>query len=358
MDTENIIKKIKPLDIVIFHVGGVGGYGPIDKIVDQFAQHVIIACFDANFSEDDLLIQEQYCARGARTVLISKCVGDVKGKQRFYINKHPESSSLFPPSPQALEEHVLYQGINTWGENCEVDHIVNIDTITFDGMVKDGALPAPDIFSMDAQGAELRIMRGGRRAIENVLCVITEIEFWEIYQGQDLFCAQKNFLSERGFRLVDILNTQYWHPAPAAGLGFLTVGEALFFRDAEKYCSQFQNSDFNVLLYKLMKLAAIAYSFRRFSYSSKIVTLILEKFGEKAKSLFLSDESFKPILDTQQYMQLNHNKYLKNNQFFYNSWYENILKKAKAVLPKKLRSSLRDIKRFIKKNGRNNFRKF
>ena len=32
----NVIKEISPLDIVIFHVGGVGGYGPIDKIIHQF----------------------------------------------------------------------------------------------------------------------------------------------------------------------------------------------------------------------------------------------------------------------------------------------------------------------------------
>lgn len=220
-------------------------------------------------------------------------------------------------APQVLQEHVVYQGINTWGENCELDYIMEVDTVTLDAMVRDNVLPVPDILSIDAQGAELRIMWGGGRCItESVLCIVSEIEFFEIYQGQDLFCAQIDFLSERGFRLADILNTQYWHPAPAAGIGFLTVGEALFFRDAEKYCSKFQNSASNVSLCKFMKLAATAYAFRRFSYSSKIVTFILENFGAEAKSLFLSHESFKPILDLQQYMQRNHDKYLKDNQFF------------------------------------------
>ena len=143
------------------------------------------------------------------------------------------------------------------------------------------------------------IQRGGGEAIKDALSVISEVEFMEIYQGQDLFFAQQSFLSENGFRLVDVMNTQYWHPGPAAGLGFLTVGEALFLRNLEHLVSRFKDSASDVLLYKLMKLAIIAYAFDRVSYSSKVVTLMLEKFGEKARSLFLADKKLKPILDAQ-----------------------------------------------------------
>ncbi len=347
----NVIKEIKPLDIVMFHVGGVGGYGPIDEIIYQFPQHAVVVCFEANPSENDLLVQEQYSKRGVRTILVPKCVGGVQGKQNFYVNKHPESSSLFPPAPQALQEHIVEQGIKTWGENCELERVVEVDIMTLDAMVKDNCLPTPDVLSIDAQGAELRIMRGGERCItENALCIVSEIEFFEIYQGQDLFCAQLDFLSEHGFRLADILNPQYWHPDQAAGLGFFTVGEALFFRDAEKYCSKSQNSACNISLYKLMKLAATAYAFRRFSYSSKIVTFILKNFGAEAKSLFLSHESFKPILDLQEYMQRNQDKYLKDNQFFLKkSWSKEAVRRSlirkviKGVTPPFIISLIRRI---------------
>lgn len=343
MNPEKVIKELNPLDIIMFHVGGIGGYGPIDDIINKFAQDAVVVCFEANSSENDRLVQEHYSTRGVRTFLVPKCVGDIQGKQHFYINKYPASSSLFPPAPQALQEHVLFKHYNisgefcditTWGENCELDHIEEVDTVTIDSMVRENILPAPDVLSLDAQGAELRIMRGGEHCVtESVLGIVSEIEFFEIYQGQDLFCAQMDFLSEHGFRLADLFSTQYWHPAPAAGQGFLTVGEALFFRDAEKYISKFQNSDSNILLYKLMKLAAIAYAFRRFSYSSKIATLILEKYGDEAKSLFLSNKSYKPILDMQQYMQRNHHKYLKDNKFFYRGeWeYRPVVLKGKKV---------------------------
>lgn len=317
MDSKDIIKNLKPLDIVVFHVGGIGEYGPIDRVIEQFPEHVVAVCFEANSSEGDRLMQEEYAKRGVRTILVEKCVGDISGKQNFYVNKHPESSSLFPPSPQAIGEHVMYKNINTWGENCELDHMAEVETITFDELAENGTLPKPDVFSIDAQGAELRIMRGGQRAIDDVLCVITEVEFFEIYKGQDLFCAQQSFLSERGFRLAEIMNPQYWHPGPAAGLGFLTPGEALFFRDLKSCCSKLQESDSKLLLYKLIKLAILAYAFERFSYSSKIITLAVEKFGAEAESLLSADKKLKPILDSQRYMQKNNDKYLKDNLFFY-----------------------------------------
>lgn len=330
--TQKIVsKELNPLDIVLFHVGGTGKYGHIDTVIKRFAPHAVVVCFEANSSEKDELVQEQYVASGVRTFLVPKCVGDVPGKQPFYVNKYPESSSLFPPSPQALQEHIMCVSmtkgcpIHTWGENCELDHIEDVEAITLDGITGDGTLPAPDVLSLDAQGAELRIMRGGERCIaESVLCVVSEVEFFEIYQGQDLFCAQMSFLSGHGFRFADLYSKHYWHPAPAAGKGFLTAGEAFFFRDLEKYCSRFQGPQSDTLLYKLIKLSAIAYAFGRFSYSSKIVTLLLEKYGDKAKSLFLSNKSYSPVLKMQQYMQNNHSKYLRDFEFFYKDTWNRI----------------------------------
>ncbi len=318
------LKELNPLDIVLFHVGGTGGYGHIDTIIKRFASHAVVVCFEANSSEKDELVQEQYAASGVRTFLVPKCVGDAPGKQQFYVNKYPESSSLFLPSPQALQEHIMCISmskgcaIHTWGQNCELDHIEDVEAITLDALTGENVLPAPDVLSVDAQGAELRIMRGGERCIaESVLCIVSEVEFYEIYQGQGLFSDQMNFLSGHGFRFADLYSKQYWHPAPAAGEGFLTVGEALFFRDLEKYCSRFQDPQSDTLLYKLIKLSAIAYAFGRFSYSAKIVTFLLEKFGDKARQSFLSSESYKPVLQKQEYMLKNQSRYMKDFEFFY-----------------------------------------
>jgi len=337
MKLKNITKDLNPLDIILFHVGGTGDYGHIDSIIKRFTSHAVVVCFEANSSEKDELVQEQYSASGVRTFFVPKCVGDSVGKQRFYVNKYRESSSLFLPSPQALQEHIMCMSmskrcpVHTWGQNCELDHIEEVETITLDSMIQQGILPAPDVLSIDAQGAELRIMRGGERCIsESVLSIVSEVEFYEIYKGQDLFCAQVNFLSDYGFRLADIYTKQYWHPAPASGEGFLTAAEAMFFREVEQYCYKLKDSGSDILLYKLMKLAAIAYAFSRFSYSAKIVKLVLEEYGDKARQLFLSDKSYKPVLKMQQYMQKNHYKYLKDFEVFYKGTWNRIKRFVRA----------------------------
>jgi FkbM family methyltransferase len=334
MNLEKIKKELNPLDIVIFHIGGIGGYGPVDSVIGKFPENVVVVCFEANSSEDDRLVQDNYSKRGVRTVLVSSCLGDTQGKQRFYINKHPESSSLLLPSPQAINEHGVHTSVHTWGENCEVDRVVDIDVTTLDILIENNVLPFPDILSLDAQGAELRIMRGGEKlAMPSALCAVSEIEFFEIYQDQDLFCSQQSFFFNHGFRLAEIFNTQYWHPASSIGLGFLTAGEALFLKDSDKYSDKIKNSKDKSLLYKSIKLTAIAYAFRRFSYCYKITSMILEKYGEEAKLLFLSNKNFKQILDLWQYMHDNQDKYLKDNRFFLKSqWHKKGLAKIKLQM--------------------------
>lgn len=350
MNLNNEVKEINPLDIVIFHVGGVGGYGPVKKVIEMFPKYAVVVCFEANPSDKDLLIQRKYQEKGVRTVFIPKCIGETRGKQHFYINKHRASSSIFPPAPEAADEHILGldKGINTWAENCELDHLAEVDTVALDELVAERTLPAPDILSLDTQGSEMPIMRGGRRVFEDILCVICEVNFFEIYQGQDLFPVQQEFLTEQGFRLADLLNTQYWHPGPASGAGFLTVGEALFFRDLKTCYSKFQRSDSELLLYKLIKLAVIAYAFDRVSYSSKILKLALENFGTEAETLLASDKAFKPMLEKYYYMEKNYDNYLKSNRFFYKrNWREsigNIIKDKNHSIRRRMEFLLRLVK--------------
>lgn len=333
MNSKNTIKNLGPLDIVVFHVGGIGNYGPIDTLIEKFPERVVAVCFEANPSEADIETQRRYQKYGVRTIFVPKCVADKSGLKDFYVNKHPESSSIFPPSPGAVFQHVKYKGINTWGENCELDHVKKVDAVTFDELVDDKYLPEPDVFSIDAQGAELLIMRGGQKALKNVLCVITEVEFFEIYKGQDMFYDHQIFLRQNGFRLAEILSTQYWHPGPAAGLGFAVQGEALFFRELE-----------DLKLHKLIKLAILSYAYGRFSYSSQIISFAIKKYGTEARSLLLGDRRLKKILDMQEYMEKNNQKYLEDNLYFYKK--ERVFRAVRNFL----RPVGRPIKKIIFKN--------
>ena len=327
-------KDYNPLDIIIFHVGGIGNYGPVDMIIKTFPQRSVVICFEANMSDGDYLIQEKNRKLGARTVMIPKCIGEKNGKHPFYINKHPESSSIYPPAPHALEYHIKYNHINTWKENTELDHMSEVDIVTLDDLARDGTIPLADVLSMDTQGSELPIMRGGEVSLRELLFVACEVDFIELYQGQATFADQDHYLTQQGFRIADILNEQYWHPGPAAGEGFLTVGEALYFRQLDWVMEH--TADKKMLPQKLIKLAMIAHAFGRISYSTKILSIAFNLFHKETQDLLASDASLTPIVQQYQYMQNHKDDYIKDNTFFYpknfRERYKRFIKKTKRAI--------------------------
>lgn len=304
------------LDIVIYHIGGEGGYGPIEGVLKTFPNNCMLVVFEARSDTDDLVRKAEMAKSNIPVFIINKCVSDKVGKTSFYINKFPLSSSIFPPAPQAVNEHVVYPGCHTWGDNTELSSTVEMDTVSIDDIVRAGIAPPPDVLSMDAQGAEYLILKGAKNTLrEHVLCVVSEVEFFEIYAGQGLFNDQMVLLGDLGFRLVDILNTQYWHPAAASGEGFLTVGEAIFFRLLENMLEE-KNEDLRTF-HKLVKLAGVVSTFSRLSYCIKIFTH-LEKYYQERFSMLKNHDKYKELLSFYEFVQKDMHKYEMNNRHFLN----------------------------------------
>jgi hypothetical protein len=58
---------------------------------------------------------------------------------------------------------------------------------------------AAEFIKIDVQGAELDIFQGGLQALKDVLFIVTEVEFVELYHGQPLFGDVSSFLQKQGF---------------------------------------------------------------------------------------------------------------------------------------------------------------
>ena len=190
-------------------------------------------------------------------------------------------------------------------------------------MIQAGAAPAPDLLSIDAQGSELLVLEGAQISVDrDITCIVTEIEFEEIYKGQCLFTDQKLFLDQYEFELMDILNQQFWHPAPAIGKGMLTVGEAVFFKNIQSILKKYSAfTDFcpeaqEIAIFKLIKLAAISFCFERLSYSCGITALLFEKFPQSMNQFFKDYKEYQPLLNLHNYYQKHQHDYLVNRNFF------------------------------------------
>jgi FkbM family methyltransferase len=257
---------INPADpLVIWHVGGEGDYGPAMAIRRDHPDTILVI-FDAREDTDDHLKVEA----SGRTILINRCVDESVGEANFCVNKWPLSSSLLPTSTVAAHEDPGYAHCATWAQNTELARTVRLKTISIDEVVKLRLAPPPDVLSIDAQGAELRILKGATETLPHILCVVSEVEFFEIYAGQGLFDEQMSLLRNHAFRLAEIQNSQYWHPSARAGTGFHTVGEAVWLRYVGLKAGRGALSPRDLSPDKLLKLALIAHSFRRYSYADHL----------------------------------------------------------------------------------------
>ncbi len=313
-------------DIVIYHIGGEGSYGPIETIIQRFPKNVRLVLFEARTDTDDLVTAERLDSNGVRMRVINLGVDERSGTTSFNVNKLPLSSSLLDPSPIALNEAPLYlweyYQVHTWGENTELDRKITVETISIDEMIAKGLAPPPDIISIDAQGAELRILQGARQALSrHCLSVVSEVEFFEIYDRQGLFDDQMHLLGEHGFRLVNIYNQQEWHPAPTAGTGFLTVGEAVFVRFLHEYphlqgdprrC--YSNPE-RLSDQQLVRLMAIALGFNLYSYVYVVAGMLKKRSPERFEQLRSSPLAVDACA-LYDYMESNRESYEKYPRFF------------------------------------------
>ena len=273
-------------DIVIFHLGfGSGGIPTLDGVLNQFPRNCILYGFDAQeSSQEDRKSMQMYEDRGVRTKLVTKCISGHSGQQAFYVNKEPSSSSLLPPASQALSEDPRYSWTRSWGTNTELNYTVELDAISLGDFIQEEGV-IPDLLSMDVQGMEYAIMESASNFFDDIGAVFSEVEFFEIYEGQGLFSHQLDFLRKHDIRLADIVHMQYWHPHKAdRGAGFLTVGEALWLRTIDSL----DISDKSLI--KTIKQAAIGFAYNRTSYASAILNRLSEShMKSKIKEVCVSN---------------------------------------------------------------------
>ena len=116
-------------------------------------------------------------------------LGKANEKRKLYITQHPMCSSLYKPN----------ETFNKLYNNLEVTNLkdeIEIDTITLDFFIEKHDIGNIDFIKIDVQGAELDIFKGASNALKNVLNIVCEVEFIDVYENQPLFGDICNYLSQ------------------------------------------------------------------------------------------------------------------------------------------------------------------
>ncbi len=270
--------------IRVCHGGGRGNLGPVEQLFKLRENLSLSICEadiesgDAAWKTYDRTIHEYATRYGIRLAIVPHCLSNTIGRKPFHINAMPDCSSLLTVSPRAES----WQRMNefsyriVWGEICRPARTVEVNVTTLDQLIADGKLASPHFLSLDIQGAEFAAMEGATSCFEgDLMGVITEVEFREMYAGQKLFADQHAFLHRHQFDLYELQNPEYWYSGPIQGKGALTVAEALFLRDFRYFIDQ--EKDALQLVAKLAKLALIAHCFQRDSYAVEILDYVTSR---------------------------------------------------------------------------------
>ena len=186
-----IVKKFdKDLNFKIVEIGA-HPYGEFNEtfhlLLDHFSGSEIYA-FEVDKNECEKLNEK--CKKGMKFFPIA--LGEKKETRKFYETYMPVCSSLYKPNEDLIK---LYNNLNI----AYLKKTTEIDTISLDEFLNLHKFGPIDFLKIDIQGAELDVFKGSKKALKNILMIVSEVEFVEQYIDQPLFGDVSSFLKDYNF---------------------------------------------------------------------------------------------------------------------------------------------------------------
>jgi hypothetical protein len=104
-----------------------------------------------------------------------------------------------------------------------------VPVTTLDILTEETGCRGPYILKSDTEGAELQILRGATRVLEETEMVILEVAFFP-FSGRPQFQEMTEFMHQRGFVLYDLYD-QVYRPLDGA----LGLADAAFVRESGRF---------------------------------------------------------------------------------------------------------------------------
>src|SRR6516225_4682413 len=263
--------------IVAHHVGG-RGFGVAFNCPPNLAKHVVHVLYEADETCARKMIEEN---KSDNFHILPYCLGEHDRPGKIFITENAYASSNLEPNPEyskyycelhldgevegVMLQNAVYDVV--YGNDNSVVEVRDVDIRALDSIMKAGEAPlglTPDFLSLDTQGSELNILKGGVQTFhDHCVALATEVEFHPMYKGQPLFSAIFDFALHHGFHFVGFTYLQEISPnrlpLGARAKGVLAFGDALFFRNIDSVRSIARSQ--NELYLMLLKLAFIALNF-------------------------------------------------------------------------------------------------
>ena len=137
----------------------------------------------------------------ANVRLARMALAENKGTKPFYVNRSADTSSLLRSVKIGATSDTA----------CQTQQTVSVETTTIDHYLEQNGIAKIDILKMDAQGGELQVLKGAKKALEEkrIGLIYTEAFFQEQYEAQPLLYDLASFLRSYNYFLEDIYEPYY-----------------------------------------------------------------------------------------------------------------------------------------------------
>ena len=133
-------------------------------------------------------------------------LSDANGRATLYRNKISHTNSLLKVNLKS-EDSIGIAAAKTNDDRqymSEFNLKFHVNTITLDSFAKINSIENVDLLKIDVQGADSKVLNGGKETLKKTTIVVLEISFFDYYEQQTSFLDVELLLSPLGFKLYSI----------------------------------------------------------------------------------------------------------------------------------------------------------
>ena len=175
----------------------VGARGGVHELAAPIARHTVSIAFEPDDDECRKL-RARYAGTTDWAALEFEPIAlhNQSGTLPLYLQQVATNHSLLKPNRPFIERYRMDKFTQV-GETQVV--VRTLDEVLWERRTRRAA-SSPDLIKLDTQGSEFEILMGAADALRNdVVAVVTEVSFCEVYSGQKLFSDLDILLRDAGF---------------------------------------------------------------------------------------------------------------------------------------------------------------
>lgn len=210
-------------------------------------------------------------------ILLTSALFDKPGQLKLNLCKKQMCSSILESNMEFLRRFPDSDRFSI------IDH-TEVSVNTLDNEIK-GKVDYVDFIKIDAEAAELFILKGATELLKDVIGLEIESAFAPIRKDQPVFCDTNRFMIDQGFELIDI-SPNYWKRAidfkyKDNRKGQIIWADGLFFRSPEYFFNAGQKPN-------LKKVQRIFTTYLAYGYHD--LAIVLLDYARNANVISLEQE--------------------------------------------------------------------